>query len=217
MMGKTHLAIGIASAMLILQPSAESALIATAIGGAAGGIMADIDVKIDRSNKYAQKASMDALYGEISAIAITVALLLADWIKGFGLCSSIIEKPITLAIGIALLIALIILGEISKHRDRTHSLLALVLFTAAGVLINMQIGIALGIGYASHLIIDLLNKSPERLLYPLKKGICFKVCYADRLGNDLLFSAGLALTAFYLAVGPITGDLIQSIKALLGS
>lgn len=35
---------------------------------AVGGVMSDIDVKIDCSNKFVKKASLDALYGEIAAL-----------------------------------------------------------------------------------------------------------------------------------------------------
>lgn len=141
-----------------------------------------------------------SIYGEIAAIILSVALLFADFMAGGGIFKSIIEKPIVPIVGTFGLIVLVILGERSKHRDRTHSLVFLVLFTIAVGLINIPIGVAFFFGYASHLIIDLLNKSPERLFYPLKKGICFKICYADRLGNELLFAVGIGIIGLYLAM-----------------
>lgn len=77
MMGKTHIAVGIAAAYLITHPQTAPEFIIATVGGSIGGVMADIDVKIDTSNKYAAKASMDALYGEILAAAISVGALAA--------------------------------------------------------------------------------------------------------------------------------------------
>lgn len=198
MLGKTHLAIGVATALLVTQPRSLDEVAAIVIGGAIGGILPDIDVKIDTSNKFAAKASMDALYGEIAAISLSAAILLADWFKGGDVCREVVEKwPIAL-VGTVIFTVLTVIGERSEHRDKTHSLLFMALFTIATILIHVNIGAGFLIGYASHLLIDLLNKAPERLLYPGKKGICFKICYADRLGNDILFAVGLALTALYL-------------------
>lgn len=197
MMGKTHIAVGVASAMLITHPKTKMEFVAAVIGGAVGGVMSDIDVKIDCSNKFAKKASLDALYGEIAALVIAVGALLVDC---FGNCLIIHRITNNLSfsvIGIVALVVLIILGERSTHRDWTHSLIAMILFSVATCLIDIPIGLAFSVGFASHLIIDLLNKSPERLFFPAKKGICFKVCYADRLGNELLFAVGAGFSVFY--------------------
>lgn len=203
MMGKTHLAVGISTSLLFMQPKTKSEMIISVIGGAIGGIMSDVDVKIDKSNKFAQKASMDALYGEITAIVLTVVLLIADYIGDGGICTKIIEAPMLPAIGAGVFIVLTIIGELSKHRDKTHSLLFMILCTIAVVLINISLGVAFFIGFASHLSIDLFNKQPIRLLYPLKKGICFKLCYADRVGNELFFSIGVGIIGLYLTLGTV--------------
>lgn len=197
MMGKTHIAVGIAVAYLITQPKTATEFVAATVGGSIGGIMADIDVKIDRSNKIAQKASMDALYGEILAIAISVCALTGDYFSGGRIIQTIIDHWQTALIGAVMFIALTVIGEVSKHRDRTHSLLALVLFSTSTFFISFPIGLTFSIGYASHLLIDLLNKSPIRILYPLKKGICIKVCYADRLVNELLLIGGVSIITLY--------------------
>ena len=112
--------------------------------------------------------------------------------------SLIVPMTSFLLIGAAMFVALTVIGKLSKHRDRTHSILALVLFSVSVFLIDPHIGLAFAIGYGSHLIIDLFNKSPIRMLYPLKKGICFKLCYADRLGNELLLVGGVFITVLYI-------------------
>lgn len=203
MMGKTHIAIGISAAYLLTQPKSATEFVAATVGGSIGGIMADIDVKINRSNKFALKASIDALYGEILAVAISVCALVGDYFTGGQIIQNIIAHWQTALIGAIMFTALTVIGEISEHRDRTHSLLALALFSTSIFLISVPIGMAFLVGYASHLLIDFLNKSPIRLFYPLKKGICFNVCYADRLGNELLLVGGVSIITLYLLMHSI--------------
>ena len=198
MMGKTHIAVGIAAAYALTLPKTTSEFAIATVGGSIGGVLADIDVKIDTSNKYAAKASLDALYGEILALAISVGALVGDFFTGGNIIQGIIGHPQRSIVGAILFVVLTVIGELSKHRDRTHSLLAFALFSISVFLIEPHIGVAFAIGYASHLIIDLFNKSPIRILYPLKKGICFKLCYADRLGNELLLIGGVLIMVLYI-------------------
>ena len=198
MIGKTHIAVGIAAAYAVLHPQTVPEFIIATVGGSVGGVMADIDVKIDNSNKFAAKASLDALYGEILAFAISAGALAGDYFTGGNILQSIIVSLPRFIIGMAIFVALIVIGELSKHRDKTHSLLAMLLFSGSVYLIEPHIGIAFAVGYSSHLIIDLFNKSPIRILYPMKKGICFKMCYADRLGNELFLIGGVLIMVLYI-------------------
>ena len=198
MMGKTHIAVGIAAAYTVMHPRTVPEFIIATVGGSLGGVMADIDVKIDTSNKFAMKASLDALYGEILAIAISAGALAGDFFTGGNILKGIIASLPRFIIGMAIFIALTVIGELSKHRDKTHSLLVMLLFSASVYLIEPHIGIAFAVGYGSHLIIDLFNKSPIRILYPLKKDICFKLCYADRLGNELFLVSGVLIMVLYI-------------------
>ena len=56
MMSKTHIAVGIAASLVVMQPSTIADCLAAVVGGAIGGDLPDIDV---RSNSYCR----DALYG----------------------------------------------------------------------------------------------------------------------------------------------------------
>ncbi len=197
MLGKTHIAVGIPAAYLIMQPKTLTEFAVATIGGSIGGVMADIDVHINTENRFAAKASLDALYGEMLAVAISFSFIIADYFADGNLIDGIVKHVILSMIGAIMLAALIVVGKMSEHRDRTHSLLAWALFTASVVMIEPHLGLAFAIGYGSHLFIDLFNKSPIRLLYPLKKGICFKLCYADRLGNELLLIVGVVIIIFY--------------------
>lgn len=198
MMGKTHIAVGIAAAYLITQPQTAPEFIIATVGGSIGGVMADIDVKIDTSNKYAAKASMDALYGEILAAAISVGALAGDYFTGGNILQGAVANLTRFIIGAVLFIVFTIIGERSKHRDKTHSLLAMLLFSASVYLMESRIGFAYLVGYGSHLLVDTFNKSPIRVLYPLKKGVCLKLCYADRLGNELLLVGSVLIMVLYI-------------------
>ena len=198
MMGKTHIAIGIATAFAIMQPKTTQEYIISTVGGSIGGVMADIDVKIDTSNKFAARASLDALYGEILAISISITALASNYFTGGTILQEITDCFPKSIIGLALFIALTIIGELSKHRDKTHSLAAWAIFSISVFLIEPKIGIAFTIGYGSHLLLNLFNKSPIRLFYPLKKGFCFKLCYANRLGNEMILVIGVVVIIAYI-------------------
>ena len=79
---------------------------------------------------------------------------------------------------------------ISSHRGFSHSLMALALETLCVWLVFPAAAMPFAIAFASHLLLDLMNKRPLRLLYPAKKGFCLGWFYADRLANKLCASAG---------------------------
>jgi inner membrane protein len=56
------------------------------------------------------------------------------------------------------------------------------------------------IAFTSHLILDVMNKRPVRLLYPAKKVVSLKWFYADRLANKFFaFAGGLWLITVIIA------------------
>lgn len=196
MMGKTHLVAGIATAITLTQPKNTTDLIIATVGGAAGGILADIDVKIEDTGNA---LNMDGVYTDFNAIVLITGLLLYDFFTSKLIVQSILDNWTVAAIGLVSLIGLIIFGIRSKHRTFTHSLLAMLLFSIAIALIHIPIGVCALFAYASHLLLDLFNKSPIQLLYPFgKKGICFKLCYASRWGNEGVFAIGILLIAVYV-------------------
>lgn len=52
------------------------------------------------------------------------------------------------------------------HRSITHSLLVLSLVSSIGLLFGTEVVLSLLIGYASHLLLDMLNPSGVPLFYP---------------------------------------------------
>lgn len=203
MMGTTHLVLGISSALLVSQPKDAIGIAAALIGGSIGGVMADIDVKLDFENKFESRYSWDALGSELVALLLSMSILFVDTkYNKLNIITSVLDNKLMAIIGGIFFVILLIIGFNSKnrHREKTHSLLALILSSLSLILVNKSIGICYAIGYASHLLVDILNKSGMMLFYPFgkKTGICLKLCYADKLANQLFFGLGLSTIAIYI-------------------
>ena len=202
MMGKTHLAVGIASALVIIQPQSSSEMALAIIGGAIGGVASDIDVKLDFKNQYAARFAWDAVGSEIAALLIAFGLLCTDYVTQGEICEYILERGWLAFAGLVISLTFVIIGEWNKkHRGKTHSLFALILSSAGAALIHPYIAVSYAIGFASHIICDLFNKAEVRVFYPFdRKGLCFKLCYADKLMNQIFCAIGLMLIFVYLYV-----------------
>lgn len=192
MMGKTHLAIGIATSLVVMNPTNSKECVLAVVGGAIGGVAADIDI-LDNDYKH------DALIGQLLALGISGIALLMDYVLKLGICQYMMGRnTVLIGIGVVAYLILLISGFISDHRTFTHSLIALLLFSLAIYFICPIIALAYFVGYFSHLLLDFLNKKKIPLLYPKGKGICFKLCYANKTANTVFMYSGLVLSAVFL-------------------
>ncbi|ERI05251.1 metal-dependent hydrolase [Atopobium sp. oral taxon 810] len=184
MMGKTHISVGIAAALFVSQPASSAACLATVLAGALGSITPDIDVHNSRSR--------DALIARLIVVGLAIVSFGIDRALGAQLWAYISQIQLSQqAIGLLGFFGLCAIGRFTPHRSFTHSVLALVLFSLAlGLVLPMAIP-AFAAGYASHLLLDLLNKMPMNLLFPLESGWCLHLCHADGLTNKVLMVAGL--------------------------
>ena len=192
MMGKTHFAMGLATSLAVIQPKTYKECLVAVIGGAVGGVLADCDI-LDDDKKS------DTIIGHLLAAGIAVAALLTDYFCKTGLVQEISANRKSAIIGFMIFGIIYVLGVFSSHRSFTHSLTALALFGMSVYLINAHIAISLVAAYASHLILDLLNKKNLPIFYPLKFGFCFKLFYADRTANKVFMYGGLSLSVLMLA------------------
>ncbi len=191
MMGKTHLTIGIATSLIVMSPTNFKECI-IAVGGAIGGVAADIDI-LDNDYKH------DALIGQLLALSISGISLLLDYFLNLGICQYMMGRnTVLIGIGVVAYMILLISGFISDHRTFTHSLIALLLFSLAIYFICPIIALAYFVGYFSHLSLDLLNKKKVPLLYPKGKRICFKLCYAGKTANTVFMYSGLILSVVFI-------------------
>lgn len=192
MMGKTHVSVGVATALLVTQPVTLGGFSVAVIGGAIGGIISDMEV---RSNPKFR----DALHARFIALGLTVVFLLVDVItQGLIITSFLENSSLRLITGSAILIALVIFGRSTSHRTFTHSLLGLISLSAGVWLLCPPLTTAFVAGFISHVLLDLLNKQPIQIFYPIKKGkFCLKLFYANGVMNTVFLILGIVGSLFW--------------------
>ena len=204
MMSKTHITVGIAASLAVCRPSTIGGVLASIAGGAIGGVFCDIECKSTPEMR-------DALYGRLIAAGIAGGMLALDAILHSGIWISILSQDrFLLGLSAIVLIVTCLIGRFSEHRTFTHSILFVLLVTFGFFCLTDVFLFPVLAGGLSHLIIDTFNKKPVPWLYPLrKKGICFYVCYASKIGNTILMWVGLAGSILLLGwrIMSITGRL----------
>lgn len=186
MMGKTHITVGIAASFIACRPRTMGQCFAAILGGAAGGILCDIECKSDRRCR-------DALYSRVIVFGLFAALLALDFMYGLGICRRIASRDATLLLaGGGILLLTCMKGRWSEHRTFTHSILYVILIALGFYLIDPYWRTPLLAGGFSHLALDLFNKRPIQWLYPFRQKICLRFCYANKAANAALMWLGLA-------------------------
>ena len=174
MLGKTHMAVGIAATLAITQPSGVSELVLTVGAGSLGALISDIDVGTSNSHRDADKIT-----------ALSVVVVLAVFAMDYFCNTQIIERIIgssgylRIIAGLLLFIGICAFGKEQPHRSFMHSFLALILLSFALGLIWEKAVIYFAIGFLSHLATDIFNKKKVRLLYPMKGGVSLGLLHTD--------------------------------------
>lgn len=185
MLGKTHMAVGIAATLAITQPSGVSELVLAVGAGSLGALISDIDVGTSNSHRDADKIT-----------ALSVVVVLAVFALDYFCNTQIIERIIgssgylRIIAGLLLFIGICAFGKEQPHRSFMHSFLALILLSFALGLIWEKAVIYFAVGFLSHLATDIFNKKKVRLLYPLKGGVSLGLFHAYGLANDIFFAVG---------------------------
>lgn len=201
MMGKTHSAVGVASALavnMILskgEPSVLGIVSAVAVGSI-GALLPDIDVSRSKSHNKVEKI--------ITALIVTIIGLGAiDWLFSVGLLNKImrVSSQYSAISGLLLLIGICGFGMRTKHRTFMHSLLGLFLTSVCVYMIAPFFVPYFVAGFLSHVGIDLLNRRHVHMLYPIHgKGICFGCCGSNGTVNRVLGLSGTALSILLIVV-----------------
>ena len=209
MMGYTHVATGaaasIAASYCIGLTSPESFLIA-ATAGAIGGVAPDFDVRDQRGNVKVTDGSRS----RIAALGMVVVAVILDFALGCGVFTSIIQRQYLALGGLVALVALSVIGHFTDHRTFTHSILCALLMGACVYAIYPPMAMPFLVGFALHLLLDILNNPYHnhgmQLLFPIKTGSWFALgwCKSGGTGNKVFYFIGLAafvvLTCLWLAV-----------------
>ncbi|MBR0405821.1 MAG: metal-dependent hydrolase [Eggerthellaceae bacterium] len=197
MMSKTHIAVGVASALAIAHTGSVGSFVAAVVGGSIGGIIADCDITPSRAHK-------DALIGRLLVVGIAVVALALDYYYSAGVCDFIVGNlGMRTIMGVALFTALTFVGGHTDHRTFTHSLVAMAAFCGAIYLICQPLLPYFAIGYASHLVLDITNHQSIRLFWPARIEASLGLCRAKGTVNSIMLVVGLVacvlLAAYRLA------------------
>ena len=190
MLGKTHMAVGVAAGLLVLQPKNLQELILGTGVSAIGSVISDIDVGTSESHKDADK-----IIGMTIAALLFMVAVECIWHVGIYkklMRDSSVPREIIAA---AIFLGICAFGKEQSHRSFMHSILALVLLTGCVAIFLPLAAPYFEIGFLSHLSADLLNRRGERLLYPWKKGFCLRLCSSSGIVNKWMFQIGILVSA----------------------
>ncbi|MCR5845016.1 MAG: metal-dependent hydrolase [bacterium] len=194
MLASTHVGVGVAVSLAILQPETIPGCAFAIVGGAFGGLLPDFDQNDEDVNK-------GIIGGIISFAVILAAVFCADYFIDLGFIQAIKSDVGLWSIaGAVVFVATTILGITQKHRTFTHSLLAIILWSGAAYIACKSISYAIAIGLATHVILDLLNKRGMTLFFPIKKRLCLNLCPSNGVANTVLNITGLIVS---IALGAI--------------
>lgn len=199
MTGNTHVAVGVASSLIILQPKTVPECLCAITGGIIGGMICDID----SPGKRKSLDYRDDPYGWQIAVfvVIVIAVLLGlDYLAGSGAVEYIMTHlgP-PLLIGGAVFLGVCIFGTRTPHRTFMHSLLAGVLLSVSMWFFCRPLAAPFVIGLASHLIIDFFNKKKVQYLWPIPLWIGLNKFPSDGKLNGVLEAIGTLASIFLFA------------------
>ena len=184
MLAKAHIAVGMAAAFSIVRPETVAEALPVIAGGALGCLICDLDCenKSEKSDSSRWRAVM---------ALVAAAALIEDHLLDAGMWRSLGQNGQYLWFaGLAGFVITCVFAGGSGHRGFSHSLLAMGLETLCLWLVFPAVAVPFSIAFASHVLLDMMNKRSVRLFYPAKKGMCLGWFYADKLANKLVALCG---------------------------
>ena len=171
MQGKTHLAVGAATALAVLQPQTMPDLFVGAGIAMIGGVICDIDVGTSESHEKADKVIA-------FSILMIGALAVIEGIWHIGIIERIMADSNLTRIALSTIVLLILcaFGKEQPHRSFMHSFLGCAALTGCIAVILPPAAPYFGVGFLSHMAIDFLNRKGLQLFYPFKLRISLKLC-----------------------------------------
>lgn len=188
----THMAVGVASAFLVLQPIADIKELALGTTLAiVGSLVSDIDIHTSKANKVINKITWIIGFASISS-------LIFDYFFNLGVYTDILNNIFIMKkiVAVSLFSVIIMFAKMTTHRSFSHSIMGVLAFYIPVTFIFGEMSLYFLVGIISHIVIDLFNKKKVQLFYPLKKGFCFKLCYADGFVNKALFFVSIAYITY---------------------
>jgi inner membrane protein len=198
MLGKTHIALGLAAATTItsIVPVPNLTFIndkpiemcVLVVGTTLGSLMPDID-KIGSKIDIEMKKIITNFMLVLFSIYLISKIFYFD--KAFPntisfIYSNIRQSNYSFKVGLITLISLVIFSKFTKHRTFTHSIIGVSLYTLSIFLLLKSMTIAFFVGYIVHIAADSLTNSGIALLYPFVK---------DKDGKHHKYGFGLFATS----------------------
>jgi inner membrane protein len=198
MLGKTHLAVGIAASLVVVHPATLPELVIGLGAASVGAVISDIDVGTTESHRDADIISAMAL------VAV-VAVLVLDKIFNIGVYDILKERSniARVIVGALAFIGVCAFGKEQPHRSFMHSFLALIILSALVGIILPTAMPYFAVAFISHLATDLFNFKKVRLLYPLKGGVSFHMFHAKGIANSFIFMAGSVVSVAAIVVNVV--------------
>lgn len=207
MTGKTHMAVGLAASSLLLQHPKNRMEFGVFLGFAViGSLMPDVDQKQSTLGHVINVVMISLLAGLIALKFIGFLPQYTEFIQSNsflnGVFQAVTEDILALSnaftiIGSILIIISVIAARGTGHRHFAHSFLGLMSFSLGiFLLFGWWLLKPFLIGYISHMLIDLLNHKDEKLFFPLKFGVSFKLV---RTGGEFDHTLAFIAMAIFLA------------------
>ena len=197
MYGKTHIMVGAAVSLAVLQPNTVTGVISAVVGGALGGWICDIDLARGKHH-------------DIPWLLLTIALpLIIDYRIGGGLCDYIVGHwNLSAMIGAGLLLIVCICELLrNQHKTFAHSILGLAVFNFAIFLVCKPIIYSFAIGTVTHLCLDMLTPHKMMLFYPFRMKVSLGLCKTNGMINNALWIIGMVALVFMLVCFWRTGNV----------
>jgi len=206
MNGSTHMAVGVASSFLILQPKLDlkEIILGTTLA-VIGSLVSDIDVDTSKANKAVNKIIW--IIGSVG-----IASLILDYFLKLKIYETILNNAdiMRVIVSISLFGIVLMFAKMTPHRSFSHSIVGILAFYIPVSLIFEKASLYFLVGIISHIVIDLFNKKKIQIFYPFKYGVCFKLCKANGTVNKVLFY----VSAIYISID-IAFEIYKVISPLI--
>lgn len=190
MLGKTHMAVGVAAALAVLHPKTLAELVFVSGISGLGAVISDIDVGTSESHKEADKIIT-------LAVIIMIGIGVLDYYWKLGIWNQVKSNHSIYQMVVAgiVFVGICTYGKEKPHRSFMHSFLAMGILAAVIWVIYPMAASWFVIGFLSHLALDILNYKKVQLFYPEKKGVCLRWFHAQGMANDIAFITGILVIA----------------------
>lgn len=179
----THMAVGIASSFIVLQPKADlkEIVMGTALA-IMGSLISDIDITTSKANKAISKVTW------IVGVAGVVSVL-SDYFFNLGIYNAILNNMtiMRMIVSISLFCVIAMFAKMTAHRSFSHSIIGIAAFFIPTSLLFGEMSKYFLVAMISHIAIDMFNRKKIQLFYPVRHGVCFRLCYSNGITNKLLF------------------------------